>query len=280
MSLPFPSVTCARSYTARGKVAAAFEEYYTAKGYSDASHWVQGATEVSNRYRISDKDKSRMDVSNSHAILANTAPTAFWTIYHIFSDASIVREVRTAVMPFLTTKKDNGTVTYHLDVSQIRDLPILRSVLSEALRHYANGTGTRIVVEDTLLDNRFLLKKGSFVFMPNRTYHFDPSAWGSAVENFDARRFMNSKTPRGSFRAFGGGANLCPGRFFAMTEILAMSAMLALRFDIKPQDETWVHPGIDDSNMTLIVQPPKEKILVDIMPREDWAIGRWVFTVI
>ena len=279
MSLPYPSITCAKSYTAREKVATAFKKYYDAKGYDSASPWVQYSTKVSEKYGISDTDKARIDVSNSHAILANTTPTAFWTIYHIFSDASVVDEVRAAVMPFLTTKLKNGSVAYDIDISQIRDVPILKSVLSEAMRHYASGTGTRIVVEDTMLDNRYLLKKDSFVFLPNRSYHFSSSAWGSTVEGFDARRFMKSKTPRGSFRAFGGGANLCPGRFFAMSEILAMAAMLALRYDIKPVAGTWVHPGVDDSNMTLIVHPPKEKVLVEVVPREGWNGGEWSFTV-
>lgn len=279
MSLPFPSITCARSYAAREKLVAAFEKYYAARGCDTASHWVQGATRVSDSYGISDKDKSRLDISNSHAILANTIPTAIWTIYHIFSDATIVDEIRAAMMPFLTINENNGIVTYNIDISQIRNVPILRSVFSEALRHYANGTGTRIVVEDTMLDSRYLLKKDSFVFMPNRSYHFNASVWGSTVDEFDARRFVKSRAPNGSFRAFGGGVNLCPGRFFATTEILAMSAMLALRYDIKAVAGTWVHPGVDDSNVTQIVQPPKGKTLVEVTPRKGWLDGEWAFRI-
>ena len=279
MSLPLPWITCAKSYAAREKLVTAFEKYYVARGYDTASHWVQGATKVSNRYGISDKDKSRLDISNSHAIISNTVPSAIWTIYHIFSDATIVDEIRAAMMPYLTITKNDGVVIYDIDLSQIRDVPILRSVLHEALRHYANGTGTRIVVEDTMLDNRYLLKKDTFVFMPNQSYHFDASAWGPTVDDFDARRFMNNRTPSGSFRAFGGGANLCPGRFFAMNTILAMSAMLALQYDMKPVAETWIHPGVDDSNMTLLVHPPKGKTLVNVMPREGWADGKWAFRV-
>ena len=157
MSLPLPWITCAKSYAAREKLVSAFEKYYVARGYDTASHWVQGATRVSNRYGISDKDKSRLDISNSHAIISNTVPSAIWTIYHIFSDATIVDEIRDAMMPYLTITKNDGVVIYDIDLSQIRDVPILRSVLHEALRHYANGRGTRIVVEDTMLDNRYLL---------------------------------------------------------------------------------------------------------------------------
>lgn len=165
--------------------------------------------------------------------------------------------------------RNDGIARFDVDLSQIRDVPILTSVLHEALRHYANGTGTRIVVEDTMLDSRYLLKKDSFVFMPNQSYHFNASVWGPTVGDFDARRFMNNRAPSNSFRAFGRGANLCPGRFFAMNTIVAMSAMLALQYDIKPAAETWMHPGVDDSNMTLLVHPPKGKYWLMLRPGKD-----------
>ncbi|KAL8638586.1 MAG: hypothetical protein Q9228_004276 [Teloschistes exilis] len=278
LSLPFPAITCAKSYAAREKVSAAFVDYYNSRGCDLASSWVQGAFKVSDGYQISNEDKARLDISNSHAILANTLPTAFWTVYHIFADATVLEEVRTAVMPLVTTKTTNGVVTHQFDFGRIRDVPILRSVMHEALRHYANGTGTRILMEDTLLNGRYLLKKNSFVFMPNRSYHFDASVWGPTVDAFDAQRFVNFKPPSASFRAFGGGVNTCPGRFFAMNEILAISALLVLRVDIKPVVEAWAHPGIDDSNMTLAVQPPKLKTLVNFSPRSGWTDGEWRFT--
>lgn len=39
---------------------------------------------------------------------------------------------------------------------------------------------------------------------------------------------------RASFRAFGGGETLCPGRHFASSTILAVVAIVVLRFDITP----------------------------------------------
>ena len=280
MSLPFPRLTCGRSYKARENVSAAFEKYYSSRGCDSGSEWVQGATKVSDSYGISDRDKARLDISNSHAVLANTIPAGFWTVYHIFSDARILNEVRSALMPLLTIESENGAVAYTIDVKEVREVPILESVFYEVLRHYANGTGTRIVVEDTMLDDRYLLKKGSFVFMPNRSYHFNPAIWGPTVDDFDAHRFIDLKTPRGAFRPFGGGANLCPGRFFAMNGILAMSAMLALRYDVKPLTGHWLHPGVDDTNMTLLVHPPKAKTELTAVARAGWKDGQWAFKIV
>ena len=142
------------------------------------------------------------------------------------------------------------------------------------------GTGTRIVVEDTILDNRYLLKKDSFVFTPSRSYHSDPAIWGPTIDDFDAHRLIDTKTPSGAFQPFGGGANLCPGRFFAIGGILAMSAKSALRYDMKPNSGTWVHPGVDGSDITLLVHPPKVKVMLTAAPRDGWKDDRWGFKII
>lgn len=130
-----------------------------------------------------------------------------------------------------------------------------------------------------MLENRYMLKKDSFIFMPNKSYHFSASAWGPTVKEFDPHRFLTSKRPPGAFRGFGGGANLCPGRLFAMNEILAMCAMFALRFELRPKSGVWKHPVPDESNLALIVNPPKGKVWIDVVPREEWKGGSWSFKV-
>ena len=278
MSFPFPKITCPKGYAAREKLVAAFAKFYDTNGQETASHYIEEQSRISERYGFSNEDKARADAANAHAILANTTPTAFWTIYHIITNTEILEEVRTAVTPLLTiTKNKEGVEQYEIDVTTITDIPILRSVFHESLRHYGNGAGARVITEDTLLDNQYLLKKDAFVFMPNRTYHFDPSSWGPTVNEFDPHRFMKTKTPLGAFRGFGGGVNLCPGRFFAMNGTLAMCAMLALRFDFKPVGGRWVHPGTDDANITLLVHPPKQKVWLEIEPRKELKSGSWSF---
>ena len=283
LSFPFPSVTCSKAYAGRERVVTAFEKYHNDNGPQTASHFVKARGKTSNGYNLSVNDQARFDAVNGHAILANTTPTAFWTLFHILSDAKLLEEVRQQVMPLLEVEDDNATPLRTICISKIRDVPILNSILHESLRHYASGTGSRIVLEDTMLDNRYLLKKDCFIFMPNHSYHFDGAAWGPTVKEFDATRFLkeNKSTHHaGAFRGFGGGVNLCPGRFFAMNEILSMCAMLALRYDITPASkEGWIHPGEDNSNMSLIVNPPKQKIGVNVVARKGWEGGSWAFKI-
>lgn len=274
MSMPMAKHLCAGAYTGRERVINAFVKYYADEGNTTASRWIQENTRISNRYDVSDRDKGAMDVANTHGLLANTTPTSFWTLYHVFSDPSVLEEVRAAVQPLVTTSSTDGRPSHEMDLRDIRSVPILRSVLHEVLRYYANSVGTRAVVEDTMLAGRYLLKKGTFIIMPNRACHFDEPSWGSTTSDFDARRFVTIPNPRAGFVGFGGGINMCPGRFFAQNQVLALCAMMALRFDITPRGGSWVHPSTDDHDMTVNVHPPKHTVLVDVMPREEWQ-GEW-----
>lgn len=280
LSYPFPSLTCAKAYAGREKVVVAFERYYEAGGIDSASQYLKARSRATESFDLSVNDTARIEAITGHGLLANTKPTAFWTLYHLFSDPLLLQEVREQSIPLLTVEENNGTVLRTIDIANIRNVPILSSLLQESLRHYASGTGSRIVVEDTMLDDRYLLKKNAFIFMPNHSYHFDAFVWGPTVKAFDARRFIKAKSHHaGAFRGFGGGANLCPGRFLAANQILSMCAMFALRYDIAPVSGEWVHPGTEDSNMTLIVHPPKNVTNVRVTVRKGWEGGSWAFKI-
>lgn len=209
ISYPWSSITCAKAYAGRERVVAAFEKFQAANGAQRACEFQRKGNTHTSEHNLSVVDKARLDVIDVNAIHSNTTPTAFWTMYHIFSDPVVLEEVRAAVLPLVETKMDRHGLIHEMNVGKIREVPILSSILHESLRHYGSGTGTRIVMEDTLLDNKYLLKEDTFIFMPNKSYHFSPSAWGSTVDEFDPHRFTTSKRPPGAFRGFGGGANLC-----------------------------------------------------------------------
>lgn len=280
ISYPLPGITCGKSFTARRKIATAFSAYYSDNDPAAMSHYLRAATAILERYGLSDLEKAQLETAQSHAIFANTTPLAFWTLYHVLSDLTILGEVREAVLPLLTASENpnNGLTSYKIDVTEIREVSILKSVIHEALRYYASGTSLRVVVEDTML-HQYFLRKGALVFIPHRVFHFDAATWGPSVNEFDAHRFMKKTSRIGLLKGFGGGVNMCPGRFFAQNEILAMCAMISLRYDIKPAGGVWLHPGIDQSNMSLIVSPPKQNIRVDITARDCWKEGSWSFSI-
>ncbi|KAL9122802.1 MAG: hypothetical protein Q9187_000647 [Circinaria calcarea] len=276
-----PSIFARKGYLGRDKVTAAFERYFELQGYENASPMTKGRHEIMRKHGISVKDMARFEGVQGVTILSNTVPSAFWTLYHVFSRPSVLQSVREEAYTMLSVREEQGITIRTLNIDNIREIPVFASLIQEALRHQALGAGTRMVMEDVLLDSHYLLKKGSFLMMPNAIFHFDESTWGPTVEQFDAKRFIKSKSSgkvhSGAFRAFGGGANLCPGRFFAVTEILSMVAMFALRYDLTPASGEWVAPRPDLANMSFIVNPPKDKIAVTVNPRKGWEHGLWAF---
>ncbi|KAI1760118.1 cytochrome P450 oxidoreductase [Hypoxylon sp. FL1150] len=82
--------------------------------------------------------------------------------------------------------------------------------------------------------------KGNTVLIPSTIQHSSSLTWGSDVAQFYHKRFLKEsgikKHDNVAFRAFGGGATLCPGRHFASTEILAFASAILLQFDIKPSN--------------------------------------------
>ncbi|KAI1801494.1 cytochrome P450 [Daldinia bambusicola] len=73
-----------------------------------------------------------------------------------------------------------------------------------------------------------------------------------------------------AFRAFGGGKTLCPGRHFAMNEILAFVALVVLQFDMKPArgDKIDVPPK-NDGVLPVHILEPVRPVEVVISKRED-----------
>lgn len=110
--------------------------------------------------------------------------------------------------------------------------------------------------------------------------HADPALWGADVKEFKPRRFMkgegNHHRP-GAFRSFGGGASLCPGRHFALIEILATAAMFVMRYDVKPQGGRWEEPKMEGNDVVGSIMPPTSRFDVAITTREGYEGDKWGF---
>ncbi|KAG8412480.1 hypothetical protein J3459_015944 [Metarhizium acridum] len=164
---------------------------------------------------------------------------AFWLLHHVYRDAALLEECRRELSKAVQFEED-GTRTIHLAHVQ-SSCPTLHSTLHEVFRYYGIGTVLlRQVVQSHKLNNTYLLRKGSFVLMPNITQHYSPKVWGSDANHFNPRRFcfIKRRNPAG-MRVFGGGAILCPGRHFAENVILAFAAQMLLRFDVQPANGVW-----------------------------------------
>lgn len=289
-----PSLIAAKACRGREIVSQAFLEYFRNKGHENGSALVNIRHLVSTKNKIPLADIARYEVGGSIAILINTSPALFWMVFYVFSQPNVLKDCRAEIANIMTTKrKSDGTLVRSLDITDMKSkCPTVVSTFQEVLRLTAFGTSVRQVTEDAILDNRYLLKKDNLVMMPSIVVHNDPEVWGPDFESFNHRRFLKEKTlsnnqptesgkrkpvNSAAFRGFGGGTTLCPGRHFATTEILAVIAMLCMRYEIRPRADRWTAPSTSSTNMAATILEPDTDIEVDVTMREGFEDGEWTF---
>lgn len=270
-----PSVFAKESLAARDAITKAFIKYFRNDGHREGSALIQARFDHSTEYKIPLEDIARFECGGAIAILTNTSPACFWLLYHLYSDERVLNECRQELAKVLsdesvTTKYGRTKKVRELDMTTVKsDCPILVSTFQEMLRTHSIGVSARLVVEDHLLDGKYLLKKGSTIMIPGPVQHTSPVAFGSDVDTFDHQRFMpGGKTHNPvAFRGFGGGTTLCPGRHFATTEILAFAALMILRVDVSPKSGKWVRPTTHKAGLWETTPMPDFDIDVAIAPR-------------
>jgi len=272
--LGLPSIFAKEAVQGREKVVRAFMAYFGNDDYKRGSKLVRARFKHSEDYKVSIEDTARFELGGAVAILTNTIPSAFWVLWHIISDSAILEECRSELQGLC--KIDDKTIT--IDITEVKtSCPLLVSTLQEVLRFHGTGTSVRIVQEDHLLDGKYLLKKGGTLMIPGPVQHSERKIYGDNVNAFDHKRFIRTGAKRLNpigFRGFGGGSTLCPGRHFASTEIIAFVALMALRFDVRPKDGTWVRPTTQNAGMQATVPPPDSDIDVEITLRNDELAGK------
>jgi cholesterol 7alpha-monooxygenase len=120
------------------------------------------------------------------------------------------------------------------------------------------------------------LRAGKTLLMPYRTMHFDPTVFGPDSASFNPRRFMENKTliTSKSYRPFGGGKHICPGRYIARREVQMCTAVMLMRFDMEVAEEEskgakLKFPRMDDTLPSGGIQAPLkgEDLGVRVRPR-------------
>ena len=284
-----PTIIARKAYKSREKLALAFEQYYENNPRDRSSALINARYDANTKYGLTSTNMGRLEVGTVIGILANTVPSLFYMFANIYSDESLLGDLRNELKTVVSDKHDEiGQVTQCLNVYQMKErCLLLNSTFQEVLRVHSLGASARLVLQDTLLNDRYLLKKGSIVQMPNSVIHSNPSVWGQNAKDFEARRFLKQETTNKepkrnaatAYRPFGGGSTLCPGRHFASTEILSLTAMMILRFDMVPEAGQWVVPTPEQKSIATAVFPPKADIKVRIRRRDGLWETNWSFVV-
>ncbi|KAF3939020.1 hypothetical protein ABW19_dt0206282 [Dactylella cylindrospora] len=280
-----PHVFLKESIQGRDILIEAFRQYFQ-NDHSDAADVIHARERISKQDNISLDDMVRVQVSFNIALLPNTVPTAFWTLFNIFSRASLLQEIRKELEDMAVSREGDEC---YIDVAALKiKCPLLLSTFEETQRTRTLHANSRQVMEETVLDGKYWLKKGSYVQIPTAPLHSHRDAWGDDTAEFDPRRFMPERmatySGKGqlpisySFLAWGTAPTLCPARQFASTEILVFIALLVLQVDLEQvlpggRSGEWKAPGLQTNQMAVIL-PPDGRVEVKVRLRKGGE-GNW-----
>ncbi|KAL8921585.1 MAG: hypothetical protein Q9172_003944 [Xanthocarpia lactea] len=282
-----PSITARKGYNARKKFVAAMNEYFENDGPDTGSDLIKARSAANKRYGAK-QHGARFELGNLIGVLANATPTFFWILLHIYSRPALLADLRAGIAS--ATESTTGDTTMQtIIISRLKDhCPLLLSTYQETLRLQTHNSTSRWVTKDTLLADQYLLKAGNIIQMPGYPVHTLSSVWGSDVESFNPSRFLKlekkskekaQKQHPASFRSFGGGATLCPGRHFAAAEICAAAAMMVMRFDLEPAGNggVWTIPDWKHGKVASAVPPPDRDVKVRVRMRKGMEDVKWRF---
>ncbi|KAK6356677.1 hypothetical protein TWF718_001017 [Orbilia javanica] len=281
----YPSFLLKESAKARDRFLNSFDEYLQ-NDHSDAGEVIFARERLFSRDQVPVKDMAGSQALFTVGLVGNLSPTVFWTVWDIFSRPQLLAEIREELERVAVTRYEDGEgPIFELDVAALKSrCPLLLSAHEETQRTRFRHANVRQVMEDTLLDGRHWLKKGSMLIIPNKMIHNHPEVWGANAKEFDPRRFTSEKgLPIGrsalstsyAFLAWGTAPTLCPARQFAATQILLFTALMVLRFEVDPiyGEGQWRMPKLLTGALA-VIEPPEEKMDVRIRNRRG-AEGSW-----
>lgn len=294
----FPAYTARAAYRGREALAAAFVDYLDRGHEKLGSSITQGRIAVGRKHGFTVPNLARSEVSFLFAGIINTTFASFWMVSHIFARPQLLRQVRAELELNALASDNQDSTSRYLQISKInKACPLLLAIFRETLRLQSDVLSSRVVTTDTVLQDTYLLRKDSVLQISGGIMHADARIWGDNVHEFHPERFLHSPSGQFSsaskngddsssekqksvhpaaFRAFGGGATLCPGRHFAQAEILGFVAMVVLRFDIQSiKGGDLTIPAKKDDVLPIHILEPKEKVLVKMSNRAQWGQVEW-----
>jgi cytochrome P450 len=286
-----PRFTARTAFLGRERLVSAFLDYYAADGHLNSSEMTYARWKVQRDGGASIPNIARLEAAAGIGILSNTVPSTFWILFEIYSRQDLLADLRKEIIDNALSVENQGTESasgvHVIDLAKIRDCcHKLVSTFQEMLRMRSNAVLTRVVSKDIMLNDEYHLRAGSVLQMSAHPINREASSWGDDSDRFDASRFMAQDDPAAKVRrrmkgylSFGTSPNICPGRHFASGEILALAAMVILRYDITPEAGVWDQPKLNSKAVAATALPPLDAFNVKARKRDEYADTIWAFRV-
>ncbi|KAL2098340.1 hypothetical protein ACEWY4_007547 [Coilia grayii] len=223
---------------------------------------------------FNDISKARTHVALLWASQANTLPATFWALFYMIRSPEAMTAASQEVKRVLENshqKADPMNPQLVLTREQLDNMPVLDSIIKEAMRLSSASLNVRVAKEDFLLhlDNKesYRIRKDDILALYPQMLHFDPEIYDDPL-TYKYDRFLDEnglektnfyrdgRKLRYYYMPFGSGVTKCPGRFFAVHEIKQFLSLLLTYFDMELLDSSVKVPLLDQSRAGLgILQP-------------------------
>ncbi|PVH94312.1 cytochrome P450 [Periconia macrospinosa] len=225
---------------ARDEIIKSFILYFrlSPEERSDCNYFMKAAEKMVKDVGCNEEDTARIFMLYFWAIVGNIYKVAFWVLAHLVYDPTLLDSIRTEVTPAMR----NGELD---ELYLAEQCPKLESLISEILRLTVASALVREVVAPTELGGK-VLQPGNRILVSYRQLHLNRAVWGQDPLQMEPYRFEeNAKLQNSiSYRPFGGGNTLCPGRFVAKRSIAYAIALMVLRYNMEIDLERTKSGGI------------------------------------
>ncbi|KAL8643689.1 MAG: hypothetical protein Q9226_008186 [Calogaya cf. arnoldii] len=234
---------------------------------TDQSWSVQQVLTATECVGMDPRSRACMLVMILWAANSNVNHASFWVLAHVLFDD----QLREAVKEEVNAAWTSG----HLDVKFLcANGKVLDRTFHECLRLTAGAMMGRKVQKTTQIGDK-ILKPGGTVLVPSRQLHANASVWGPDHQQFSEARFAKNENlvKHSSYRPFGGGVSLCPGRKLAREQVFTLVAILIHRFDVRLcQDKKQEIPRLNVSTPALGVTGPAKDMDVCVELSQIWNL--------
>jgi len=272
---PSPAIDSSKVKGVRDDFIGIFKQYLglPKKDRSKESWMITTVIDVYQDTHVQENDIAAVLTMIYWAAGINPYKLAFWMLSYILFDPKLHQTIK---------QETESAIKYgKIDVQHlVNHCPVLRSVYYECMRLTKRDVSMRKVTKDTVIGGK-ILRKGNFAFVPTCQLHQNGDTWGPSSGYFDAYRFVGKKEllTSPSYRPFGAGSTLCPGRFLTAPLVFSFIASLIHRWDIQlcdqqnvPSGTAWPlqFPALDDSSITFGISRPQpgSKVWVKLTPQK------------
>ncbi|KAL8721245.1 MAG: hypothetical protein Q9225_002022 [Loekoesia sp. 1 TL-2023] len=196
--------------------------------------------EAQNHLDVRKQDVAGMLMMLLWVINTNVYRVAFWMLTYIYRSEDLLSVIKDETA--FSVMDDGSVNVQHL----VKNFPRLDSIWFEVLRLTSAASAIRTILEPISIGGK-TLRPGYKVISPFRQIHTDESVFGNVVDNFDPDRFLRDKTLANhpSYKPFGGGVTMCPGRFIARQEVYMFVTLILHRFDSQLADKNQAMPRFE-----------------------------------